>query len=119
MSKGKAGVCDNPRPGLGCDLLLGCCLVGLGRRCGPGSLDGRGLLRLLGVAVLLGLGWDEDGFGFGEEVEFVLARDADVSGRGQGEAQKRVSLSSAVLSMVESRTSSCAALFVLVGDVFG
>jgi len=27
--------------------------------------------------------WNEDGLGFGEEVELVLARDADVSGEGK------------------------------------
>ena len=76
----EAGASDDPRSGLGCDLLLGCCLLWLRRERGCGRLNGR---RLLCFAALLGLRWGKDGLSFGEEVELVLARDADVSGEGK------------------------------------
>jgi len=65
---------------------------------------GVGCLAFL-VAALFWLWWNKCGFGFGEEVELAFARNASLSASARRRA-KRVSLSSAVASMVEGKTSS-------------
>ena len=107
----KTGVCDNPRPGLGCNLLLGYCFLWL--RCH--RLNGH---RPLCFAALLGPRWGEDGLGFGKEVELALARNADVSGEGKAKRKARQLVVGGVVDGGKQNLFG-AALFVLVADVLG
>ena len=104
-----------PPAGLGRNLLL--CYFGFldGR-----GFDQRGLLLLSWRGLLLRLGWGKSGFGFGEEIELVLARDADVTGEGEA---KRKGCQLLIGGGVDGGQQQFfgAALFVLVlgGDILG
>jgi len=64
------------------------------------------------------LRWSEDRLGFGEEVELVLARHADVSGEGKA---KRKPCQLVIGCVVDGGKQNLfgAAPFVLVGDILG
>ena len=82
---------------------------------GFGHRDGS-VPDLLGLCLLLR--WGEDGFGFGEEVEFVFARDADVTGEGNANRKASQLVISGVVDSGKQNLFG-AAVVVLVRDVFG
>ena len=60
----------------------------------------------------------EDGLGFGEEVELVLLRDADVPGERKADGEAGQLVVCGCVDGSQQHLFVCAA-FVFVGDVFG